>query len=161
MKQIKKEDERRVFCRFMKAAGLSINPRSIRSPQEPRPDISCRLDGQPYYFEVTRMTHRNIANARGHHLDQLAHTGSAPPLGADIYNDRTALKQTIERKARKKYKTSGRPLALLIYLDGVFHPPKMPPSWARTILEEEGPNRNWVGIWLYDAVYDRIVASWP
>jgi hypothetical protein len=160
MKLTRGEHERSVFRCFVKAAGLPINPRSIRSPREPRPDISCRLDGQPHYFELTRMTHRNIANARGHHLDQLALTGSAPPLGADIYNDRTALRQTIERKANKKCGTFGHPRALLIYLDGVFHLPKMPPSWARTILEDEGPNRHWVGIWLYDAVYDRVLASW-
>ena len=152
MKLTKEKYERGVFHHFVKAAALSINAHSIRSPREPYPDISCRLNGQPYYFELTRMTHHDIANARGHYLSQLAHTGSAPPLRADIYDDRTALRQTIKRKAIKKYKTLGRPLALLIYLDGVFHPPKMPPSWARTILEDEGPSRHWVGIWLYDAV---------
>lgn len=51
-------------------------------------------------------------------------------------------------------------VALLIYVDGTFHPPKMPSSWAQTILGDEGPKRHWAGIWLYDAVYDRIIASW-
>lgn len=95
----------------------------------------------------------------GHHLSQLTRTGSAAPL-ADIYDDRAALKETIERKARKTHQRLGRPVALLIYIDGVFHPPKMPSSWARTILGNEGPQRNWAGIWLYDAAYDRIIANW-
>ena len=100
------------------------------------------------------------ANAMEHHLSQLTRTGSAPPLGADIYSDRGALRETIERKASKKYQISGRPVALPIYIDGVFHPPQMPSSWAPTILGEEGPKRHWAGIWLYDAVYDRIIANW-
>jgi hypothetical protein len=90
----------------------------------------------------------------------MSRTESAPPLGADIYDDRAALRETIARKASKKYQTSGRPVALLIYIDGVFHPPKMPSSWAQMILGEEGPKRHWAGIWLYDAVYDRIIANW-
>ncbi len=51
-------------------------------------------------------------------------------------------------------------VALLIYVDGTFHPPNMPSPWAQTILGDEGPKRHWAGIWLYDAGYDRIIASW-
>jgi hypothetical protein len=160
VKRKKDENERRIFRHFVRAAELSINPRSVRSLRPPRPDISCRLNGSPHYFELTRMVHHDSANAMGHHLSQLTRTGSAPPLGADIYSDRGALRETIERKASKKYQTSGRPVALLIYIDGVFHPPKMPSSWAQTILGEEGPKRHWAGIWLYDAVYNRIIANW-
>jgi hypothetical protein len=106
------------------------------------------------------MVHRGFANSMGHHLSQLSRTGSAPPLVADIYDDRGALRGTIERKASKKYQTSGRPVALLIYVDGVYHPPKMPSSWAQSILANEGPKGHWAGIWLYDGVYDRVIASW-
>jgi hypothetical protein len=96
----------------------------------------------------------------GHHLCQLTRNGSVTPL-ADVYDDRAALKETIERKASKTYQSSGRPVALLIYIDGVLHPPKMRSAWAQTILGDEGSKRHWAGIWLYDAASDRIVASWP
>jgi hypothetical protein len=97
----------------------------------------------------------------GHHLSQLSRARSAPPLEADIYDDRAALRQTIERKASKKYQTSGRPVVLLIYIDGIYHPPKMPSVWAQSTLAVEGPKWHWAGIWLYDAVYDRVIANWP
>ena len=69
-------------------------------------------------------------------------------------------RKTIERKSRKVHETRGRPLSLLIYTDGVLHPPKMPSAWAHTVLEGEGPRWHWWGIWVYDYAYDRIVASW-
>lgn len=159
MKRKKNYYERSIFRRFVRAADLEINPRSARSLKPPRPDISCRLNGIPYYFELTRMVHRAFANSMGHHLSQLTRSGSAAPV-ADIYDDRAALKETIQRKDRKTYQSSGRPVALLIYIDGVFHPPKMRSAWARPILGDEGPKRHWAGIWLYDVAYDRIIASW-
>ena len=72
----------------------------------------------------------------------------------------TALREAIKRKAKTKYETDGRPIGLLVFIDGVFHPPRMPACWAQAILEKEGPKERWVSIWLYDAVYDRIIASW-
>jgi hypothetical protein len=64
------------------------------------------------------------------------------------------------RKADKKHETRGRAMNLLVYIDGVLHPPRMPPSWAELVLQEVGPGHKWSSIWLYDDIYDRIVASW-
>jgi hypothetical protein len=97
----------------------------------------------------------------GHHLSRLSRTGSGPPLDADIYDSRAALRETIKRKATKEYQTSGRSVALLIYIDGIFHPPKMLAAWGQRILDDEGPKQRWAVIWVYDAVYDRVMASWP
>ena len=160
MKRSKDRYERDIFRRFSAAARLRVHPRSVRSCTPPRPDISCRIAGVPQYFELTRIAHRGSANAMGHYLSQLTRTGSAAPLGADCYDDRVALREAVARKARKNHQTGRRPSSLLIYIDGVFHPPRMPPEWARTILEAEGPTRRWSGIWLYDAACDRIIASW-
>lgn len=118
MKRKTDEYERSIFRRFVRAVNLPINPWSVRSLKPPFPDISCRLNGVPHYFELTRMVERAFANSMGHHLSQLTRTGSVAPL-ADIYDDRAALKETIERKARKTYQRLGRPVALLIYIDGV------------------------------------------
>jgi len=97
----------------------------------------------------------------GHHLSQLSRTGSAPPLDADIYDSRAALRETIKRKDIKEYQTSGHSVALVIYIDGVFHPPKMIAAWGQRILDNEGPKQRWSEIWVYDAVYDHVIASWP
>ena len=160
MRRCKNEHERQVFRRFVKAAGLSVGPRTVRSLKPPRPDICCGLGGVPYYFELTRMLHGGTAARIGRHLSQLSRTGSAPPLGMDSYDDRAALRDAVKRKGRRKYQTSGRPVALLIYIDGVFHRPGMPSHWAQPILEEEGPKQQWAGIWLYDDFRGRVVAKW-
>jgi hypothetical protein len=79
----KAAEERKVFRRFAKAAGLELLPRSVRSGTSPYPDISCRINGVRRYFEVTRMAHRSFANAVGHGLRQMKRTGVAPPPQAD------------------------------------------------------------------------------
>lgn len=160
MKRGKDLHERDIFRRFVRAAGLQVEPRSVRSSKPPLRDISCRLEDIPYYFELTRMVHPGSAELMGRHLSQLGRTGLAPSLGFDTYDDRAALRETIERKASKRYQTHGRPVMLLIYLDGVLHPPRMPPAWASTILEGQGPKFSWAGIWLYDDAYNGIIARW-
>jgi hypothetical protein len=106
------------------------------------------------------MLHEGTAARMGRHLSQLSKTGSAPPLGFDSYDDRAALRDAVKRKARPKYQTAGRPVALLIYIDGALHPPGMLSDRAQMILEEEGPKQQWAAIWLYDAFCGRIVAKW-
>jgi hypothetical protein len=106
------------------------------------------------------MVHPASANVMGHHLARLSRFGSATPLGLDSYDDRAALRETIERKAKKNPEKSRRPVGLLIYIDGVFHPAGMPSVWARTILSSYGPQQRWTEIWLYDAARDLIVAQW-
>ncbi len=160
LKRDKEKDERAVFLQFAAKSGLNIEARSIRSRKSPRPDISCRVAQVPHYFEVTRMAHQGSANVIGYHLSELRRKRTASPLAPDFYDDRAALRQAIERKAASKYETDGRPIGLLIFIDGVFHPPKMPTPWARAILEEKGPTERWNGIWLYDAVNEKVVASW-
>src|SRR5262245_45571448 len=122
----KSKHEREVFRRFALTAGLAVNVRSIRSTASPRPDLSCRVAGVPHYFELTRMVRPGSADLMGRHLAQLERYGSATALGADSYDDRIALRETIERKAAKSHQTDGRPFVLVIYIDGVYHPPRMP-----------------------------------
>jgi hypothetical protein len=118
------------------------------------------MAGVPHYFELTRMVHRGSANLMGHHLSQLDRLGSAPPLPADTYDDRMALREAIERKADKTHHAGGRPFVLVIYIDGVLHPPGMPAAWAQSIFASEGPQRHWSELWLYDAVRNVVVAHW-
>lgn len=157
----KAAEERKVFRRFALAAGLELAPRSVRSRTSPYPDISCRISGVRRYFELTRMAHRSFANAVGHNLRETKRTGVPPPPQADIYDDRLALRETIARKAAKRYDDACSPLDLLIHIDGLFHPPRMRPDWAQAILREEGNRASrWDRLWLYDAFYDKVIARW-
>jgi hypothetical protein len=156
----KASEERKIFRRFAQTAGLGVAPQSVRSGRPPYPDISCRIDGVRRYFELTRMTHPSFANAVGRRVDQTKRTGVPPPPQADIYDDRLALRDTLARKATKFYQHACSPLALLIHIDGIFHPPRMRPEWAEAIFQEEGGASRWDGLWLYDAVYDKVVARW-
>jgi hypothetical protein len=160
MKRDKAQSERTIFRQFAARSDLNIEPKSIRSRRAPRPDISCRVAQIPHYFELTRMAHQGSANLMGKHLSEHRHKETVPVVAPDIFNHRLALREAIERKAATRYETDDRPVGLLIYIDGVVHPPKMPESWAQAILKEKGPNERWSGIWLYDAVYDKVVASW-
>ena len=153
--------ERKVFRRFAKTAGLELVPSSVRSRTSPCPDISCRINGVRRYFELTRMAHRSFANAVGRGLRQAKRTGVPPPPQADIYDDRLALRETFARKATKRYDDACSPLDLLIYIDGLFHPPRLRPEWAQAILQKEGNRASrWDRLWLYDAVYDKVIARW-
>ena len=140
-------EDRKIFRRFAKTAGLGVAPRSIRS---------CR----PPYVELTRMTHPSFANAVGLGVSQAKRTGVTPPPRADIYDDRLALRDTLARKATKFYHRVCSPLDLLIHIDGIFHPPRMRPEWAQAIFQQEGGASRWDSLWLYDSVYDRVVARW-
>jgi hypothetical protein len=106
----KAAQERKIFRCFAKAAGLEVAPRSVRSCKSPYPDIFCCVDGVRRYFELTRMAHPSFANAVGHSLSQTRRTGIPPPPKADIYDDRLALRETIARKATKRYYDASPPL---------------------------------------------------
>ena len=152
--------ERDVLRRAATVAGLPLMRRSVRSLVPPRPDVSCRIAGRPTYFEITRMAHAGSANAMGRHLSELRRRDAAQPLAPDTYDDRMALRDALARKATKRYIVGKRPLCLLVWVDGVFHPQGMPPAWADAILREVGPASRWSRILVFDRPRDRIVASW-
>ena len=159
-RSLKQRDERRAFRRFADVAGLNLKMRSLRSPEEPKPDISCRVDGVPVFFELTRMRHLGSANAMGRHVSELGRGLQSAPPGVDTYDDRAALKDALDRKAKKHYDTGIRPICLLIRIDGVFHPSGMPASWARPILAAVGPHSRWREIWLFDEARNTVIACW-
>jgi len=53
----KDEHERDVFLNFAMKAGLKLDSNSVQTEVPPLPDISCRIDGLPHYFELSRMVH--------------------------------------------------------------------------------------------------------
>ena len=106
------------------------------------------------------MVHKGSANRVGCLISELAQKGTAWAITPEFYDDRAALSETIKRKAAKTYETDGCPIGLLVYIDGVLHPPCMPEIWAQAVVREEGPKWRWNSIWLYDVVCDKVIASW-
>jgi hypothetical protein len=151
--QTQARSERAILAEFASQAGLALARQSVRSLRPPRPDLSCRLAGVPIYVEVTRLSQQGLNSS----LAKAYKTGVSEVL---VYDDRAALRQTLARKAERTYAVGTRQLALLVWIDGIYHPEGMQPSWASTILREVGPASRWVHIWVYDQPRQRVVATW-
>jgi hypothetical protein len=151
--------ERNVLRAAAIAGRVELNLRSLRSLSPPKPDVSCRINGTPVYVELTQMAHARSANQMAAHVAAL-NRGSDPAPLIDTYDDRAALRDALRRKAGKHYDSAGRPLYLLVWIDGFFHPGGMPSPWARRILRAQGPESRWSTIWVYDATRKRLVAQW-
>lgn len=160
MNEAKARNEISVFLRFVVRAAISTDVLSVKSLNPPYPDVSCVIGGVRRFFELTRMVHRGSANVIGNHLAELDKVGVSSPMPCDSYDDRSALRAAIQRKAHKVHETDGGPLALVVFIDGLFHPAGMPAEWARAILEEEGPAGRWTEIWVYDDHRGVIVSHW-
>jgi len=147
----KKEHERRVFSDFVIEAGLDVAPDSIRSEEEPLPDISCRMNGQLHYFELTRVSDQSIANEVGALLSTARRTGKGGVGRAMSYDDRQMLREAIERKIGKTYKTKGAPFDLLVYYDDAVSPSPLPDLIDSIFRELQNEfHQRWNKIWLYD-----------
>jgi hypothetical protein len=48
--------ERDIFVEFAAIAKLELEPESVKSEKYPLPDLSCRIGGRQYYFEVKEVT---------------------------------------------------------------------------------------------------------
>ena len=151
--EMRARSERAILAELASRADLAIPRQTVRSLHPPRPDLSCRLAGVPIYVEVTRLSQQGLNSS----LAKAYRTGVSEVL---VYDDRAALRQTLSRKAERTYAVGARPLALLVWIDGIYHPEGMPPSWASTILQEVGPASRWVHIWVYDQPRQRVVATW-
>jgi hypothetical protein len=155
----KAQDEMNVFLQFAEAAGFAVEPASVRPQQPPFPDISCRIDGQLRYFELTRAADQAIADDVGRLIVEERRTGIGGVGEFHVYDDRATLRETVERKARKDHQTDGHPLDLLIYYDGVFNAVATFRHLEATFRELQAEYRQrWRGIWLYDSSSGRVLS---
>ncbi len=146
-----KEHERRVFAAFVDAAGLPVEKRSIQSPEEPAPDISCVISGKVRYFELTRIVDPKIAADIGYFYTA-ARRGKAPHVpGIHSYCDKELVRAAVERKQEKHYEVGGCRVDLLVYCDGEQHA-AVQLGFVESELESlrEEHDSKWGGIWLYD-----------
>ncbi|MBL0276901.1 MAG: hypothetical protein IPQ24_12540 [Anaeromyxobacter sp.] len=108
----KKAHEREVFLEFSVAAGLGVAPDSVQSPDEPKPDIMCGLDGVTTYFELGRILDSAFVEQR---ITAMRVAPAQVPL--DITRVRLPERTMLEQKLGKSYEVDGAPFELLLYYD--------------------------------------------
>lgn len=139
-----------IFKLFVESIPLSVDPNSIQSLQPPMPDISCSINGQKHFFELTRGADQGIADDIG----KLASSTNTTDVGEfRCFNDEHILVEAVEKKASKQYETNGCPVDLLVYFDGLFHyPGYMATSELQPTLDslQERFKNKWRHIWFYD-----------
>jgi hypothetical protein len=104
----KRMAELRAFLGFVRASTLAIDPDSAVCLDPPCPDISCRLNSTPYFFELGEVTDEGLARRYSESLRTGRITGG-------WFSQDKPLKSMITSKAQKTYQTDGVPVDLLLY----------------------------------------------
>jgi hypothetical protein len=147
----KSDHEIEVFLEFAEAAGLPVDRASVKSPDPPKPDVFCMVEGEPRYFELTRAADQGIADDVGKMLVKTAKTGEGLVGTPHWYDDKAIIREAVERKAAKAHETGGLRLDLLVYGDGVFHALGTLDHVRTTFAELQAQYAEcWNALWLYD-----------
>ena len=145
--------EREVFGEFAAAAGLELQEESTASENPPRPDISCRLAGETYFFELARLVD-SVLPQRVMESIRLLRAGKDGLLGGTASFHKPLIER-VREKTGKQYVTDGARVDLLLYYDRAFPAFESPPpgafvEWANAYMLPEiqknaGPfSRFWV-----------------
>lgn len=102
--------EMTAFLGFLVAASLNVDPGTPRNEKPPLPDISCRIEGRPYLFELGEITDEELAAD----VSTSLRTGE---VGGGCFSEEGPLIRIIRKKAASTYKTNGAPLDLLLHYD--------------------------------------------
>ncbi|MFL5140315.1 MAG: hypothetical protein ACJ8C9_16900 [Microvirga sp.] len=117
----KAQHERSVFLDFVKAANLSIDEASVKVCRgEREPDIWCLCEGQPAYFELTRLLDPEMQTERLKVMQaslDAARPGRPPPQVPLNLKVRLPEHDTLRKKLAKKYATGGTFLDIVLYYD--------------------------------------------
>ncbi len=139
----KEAAELAVFKEFAAAPGLLVE--SPENARPPHPDIRCMIDGQPYWFELGRITDSLLA-------EQIS---MKPPYDPEPFSfgQEEPFVRIVEKKAKARYETNGRDVDLVLHFD------QQPPdrtalsrhlqkhAAALDKLQKHGPFSR---IWIYD-----------
>jgi hypothetical protein len=132
-----------VFDDFAEAAPFPVESRS--NGAQGYPDILCRIDGTEYWFELGRITDEILTK-----LVNSLWPGNPKPFR---FGQEEPLERIIKKKAKKKYKTDGRPVDLVLHFN------QQPPDtaalqqYAKTHIDaladltRSGPFSR---VWIYD-----------
>jgi hypothetical protein len=103
----KRIDEGKVFVRFVKASSLAGDSFEYENLDPPHPDISAKIGGEVYYFELGEITDEGLA--RGVSVSEKTCEITGAP-----FSQVGPLMKMFRDKCAKSYTTSGAPLDLLL-----------------------------------------------
>lgn len=136
--------EMRAFEGSVEAAKLEVE--NARNEKPPLPDISCKIGGSRYLFELGEITDQDVAANLSKSLRTGESTGGA-------FSEEEPLIRIVRKKTTSIYQTDGSPIDLLLHYD------KQYPYAPGEYLERYGtdieaaliPNGPFSRIWIYDS----------
>lgn len=152
----KRAAEMQVFQSFACASGLPIDPRSAENHEPDHPDILCKISGDPYWFELGRIIHEEVAekvNPKRQKAD-----------GGFSYNQEPPFVNLIESKASKSYRTDGFPVDLIVHFDlryGTASTTRGLCEKHRTLLETLITKGTFRRVWVFDELNKAVVWRLP
>ncbi len=107
--ELQSAEENAIFGAFAEAANLKLEGQpKIEYP--PKPDISCRIEGVVYFFELGEIVDSAVAKQRS----DLRRYGSAEHVSFDPIG---SLGYIIEKKKNRTYDGTATPVDLLLHAD--------------------------------------------
>ena len=113
MSATKKEaHERTVFEEFARVAELHPDAGSVANESSPKPDISCRIAGHRYLFELGRLVDSDVPAGVAESLRRLKRGDKRPVGGA--FSLSQPLIDRVREKTANNYDLEGAPVDLLL-----------------------------------------------
>jgi hypothetical protein len=101
-----------VFLEFAKAASISIDTSTVENCNPPKPDIRCNCDGEPVYFELSRILDAYMQDRR-----KKAIKNAPAQVSVDASRAGLPERDRLQEKLSISYQTEGIPLELVLYYD--------------------------------------------
>ena len=135
------------FNGFVSASGLKVDPGTAKNEKPPLPDISCKIDDAPYFFELGEVTDEELAEQVG-----ISKRTQADGDGG-FFGEEKPLLRMVSKKAESTYSTGGVPLDLVLHYDKQY--PFVPSDYLNRyeadIAAAMTPNGPFSRIWIYDS----------
>lgn len=152
----KRASEMLVFQAFAAPSGLPIDDGSAASSDPPCPDIVCTISGERYRFELGQIINKEVA--------EKLNPNRRKQSGGFSFDQEEPFIEMINSKAKKKYRTDGAPVDLLLYFDlrlgSRIVVEGLVKKYVKLLdsLGKRGPFRR---LWIFDAHTKTIVWSKP
>jgi hypothetical protein len=150
-------DEIYIVRKFVKAAGLTVEPGSMRNEKPRKPDISCQIDGERRLFELGTVVNEKVAAVH----DAALSAGGAS--AATAYSPIAPVIRMLKKKADSAYETGCSEVELVLYF--YEQSPDYMPLYK--CLNAQAPEIDTIiqksqfsDVWIYDLWSDSISWRW-
>ena len=136
------------FNGFVSASGLKVDPGTAKNEKPPLPDISCKIDDAPYFFELGEVTDEELAEQVG-----ISKRTQADGDGGFFGEEKPLLRMVSKKAESTTYSTGGVPLDLVLHYDKQypFDPAYYLERYEADIAAAMTPNGPFSRIWIYDS----------